>query len=384
MASWFQSLGKRIKKWWNGSILGSTINKYSGAGLTGQQQEQNEWNAEQAQINREWQSAESESNRRFQAKEAELAYDRQVDFYNTYQSPSAMVQQYKDAGLNPALMVGGSVGQTSVPSSSASSGSMPSSSPASGAPSAGSGDFIADILSILQFKKQMSRLDAETNKTNAEAKQIDKETSWIDTYNSASVDSMRAGIDKVRSDIDVNKSVVDKNIQDINESISRISVNDSTIQVNGALIDLHGSQTVLNECKSAVERMNVAVIKEMLPYIQARQEAEIALTNAKTDEARFSAEDKMYDANLKYLRALVDAKLIDSSYYDSVIDQAHWSAKSKKREYKWQPINDICHNLSMLMIGAGSVMSGVGGAASGLGQAAIVGQSLSPRNRIGY
>lgn len=75
--------------------------------------------------------------------------------------------------------------------------------------------------------------------------------------------------------------------------------------------------------------MNAKQIEMLLPYIQARQEAEIALTNAKTDEAKYSAESAMYDANLKMLKSLVDAKLIDSSYYDSVIDQAHWDAKYK-------------------------------------------------------
>lgn len=175
-ANWWEKFKSGFKDWWNGTLLGSVINKYTGAGLTGQQQEQNAWNASEADKNRIWESSEANINRQFQAKEAELAYSRQVDFYNTYQSPSAMVQQYKDAGFNPALMAGGSVGQTSTPSSSVPSGSMPSSSPASGAPSAGSGDIIADILSILQFKKQMSRMDAETQNIEAETDEIRERT----------------------------------------------------------------------------------------------------------------------------------------------------------------------------------------------------------------
>lgn len=334
--------------------------------------------AEQAQINRD-----------FQSKEAELAFEREVDFYEQYKSPQAQVQQYKDAGLNPALLAGG-IGATTSPSAAAPSGSQAhasGSAPVNNNPFS----FVSDAFNfaglaqaIEQRKADVKRTRAETDRIRAETDNITKNTSWIDYYNTASIDSMRAGIDKVRSDIDVNESLVFKNIQDVKESMSRISVNDSTIQVNGALVDLHGSQQVLNECRSAVERLNAQIIKAMLPYVQARQEAEIALTNAKTDEARYSAEDKMYDANLKFLRSLVDAKLIDSSYYDSVIEQSHWSVKAKKREYKWQPINDICHNMSMLMIGAGSIMSGVGGAASGLGHAAVVSQSLSPRNPIGY
>lgn len=321
--------------------------------------------------NRQWQSLEASKARDWSSKEAELAYERQLEYFDSKLSPSAQVQQYKDAGLNPALMFskGASTTSSSAPQASAigsSNGSVATFQP-------------MHVFSMLEAVMSIQRQKAEINKINAETSQVSKETSWIDAYNTASIDSMRANINKVRSDIDVNKSLVDKNIQDVMESMSRISVNESTIQVNGALVDLHGSQQVLNECRSAVERLNAQTIKEMLPYVQARQEAEIALTNAKTEEARFSAEDKMYDANLKYLRALVDAKLIDSSYYDSVIDQAHWSVKAKKREYKWQPINDICHNLSMLMIGAGSIMSGVGSAASGLGQAGVV---FRPRNSI--
>lgn len=325
--------------------------------------------------NRKWQSQEAAKARTWSAKQAELAYQRQQEYYDQNLSMSARRRQYEEAGFNPALLVeGGAASAPSVPQASAA--------PTAGNPSS----FFTplQVFSVVEKLMDIKMKQAEVRNIDAETSHTNKETSWIDAYNTASIDSLKAGIDKVRSDIDVNESVVEKNIQDVQESISRVSVNESTVQVNGALIDLHGSQKVLNECKAATERLNAQTIKEMLPYIQARQEAEIALTNAKTEEARFSAEDKMYDANLKMLRGLVDAKLIDSSYYDSIIDQANWSAKVKKREYKWMPINDICHNMSMLMIGAGSIMSGVGGAASGLGRAALVGQSLKPRNPIGF
>lgn len=339
-----------ISSWWK---------KMTGAGTTTAQKEANDFSSREAAINREWQSSEAEVNRRFQAKQAEEAYQRQVDFYNTYQSPSAMVQQYKDAGLNPALMAGGSVGQTSVPSSSAPSGSMPSGSAPSGHVDSGDpSGVLSFIMNLMGFRSKLMRQNAETANINADTAQKEKETSWIDSYNTTNIESMRAGIDKVRSDIQVNSSVIDKNLQDIKESIKRVDLHDSTIKVNNALVDLHGSQKVLNETRTIVENLNAKQIEALLPYIQSRQEAEIALTNAKTEEAKHSAESLMYDANLKMLKSLVDSKLIDSSYYDSVIDQAHWDAKYKKREYKWKPINDICHNVSMLAIGAGSVMSG--------------------------
>lgn len=338
-----------IANWWK---------KVTGAGTTTAQKEANDYSSREAELNRQWQSAEAEENRRFQVKQAEDAYQRQVDFYNSYQSPSAMVKQYEEAGLNPALMVGGSVGQTSVPTSSAPSGSMPTGSAPSGHVDSGDpSGVLSFVMNLLGFRSKLNRQNAETANINADTAQKEKQTSWLDSYNTTNIESMRAGIDKVRSDIKVNASAIDKNIQDIAESIKRVDVHDSTISVNNALIDLHGSQKVLNETRSAVERLNAKTIEQMLPYVQARQEAEIALQVAKTEEARASAEDKMYDANLKMLRGLVEAKLIDSSYYDDVISQAHWSTKAKKREYKWSPVNDICHNLGMIFMGAGSLYS---------------------------
>lgn len=326
------------------------------------------FNAEQAQLNRD-----------FQSKEAELAYERQQEFYDTRQSPAAMVQQYQKAGLNPSLLAGGASGSSSPQSSPSGSAAHSSS---SAMPQMV--DVMKSVVDLEAIKASIAESKVRKQKTEAEEQKIRKETSWIDTYNTTNVESLKAGIEQVKSNIKVNEQQVEESLQRVQESLKRMDKMDSEIEVNGALVDLHGSQQVLNESRAAVEKMNAKQIEMLLPYIQARQEAEIALTNAKTDEAKYSAESFMYEANLKMLKSLVDAKLIDSSYYDSVIDQAHWDAKYKKREYKWKPVNDICHNVSMLAIGVGSLMSGVGGAASGLGQAAVVGQSLAPRNPIGF
>lgn len=329
---------------WLSSLIDGAFATVNNSGNVAHQMAENakdrKFNAQQAQLNRN-----------FQSKEAELAYDRQLDFYDTRQSPAAMVSQYEDAGLNPALLAGGVGGSSS-----------PQSSPSGSTASASSSripemvDVMKSIVDMQAIKASIDKLRADKNKTNAETEQIEKETSWIDTYNTTKIDEMKSGIEQVKSNIEVNSQKVQESLQNVQESLKRMERLDSEIEVNGALVDLHGSQQVLNESRSAVERMNVKQMEALLPYIQARQEAEIALTNAKTDEAKYSAESAMYDANLKMLKSLVDAKLIDSSYYDSVIDQAHWDAKYKKREYKWKPVNDICHNISMLAVGAGSLM----------------------------
>ena len=332
-------------------------------------QKDRDYNAEQSQLNRD-----------FQSKEAELAYERQLEYYDTRQSPSAMVEQYKEAGLNPALLAGNAGTGTSSPQS------VPSGSTASskGSPIPQMVDILSSVFNIESIKAGIEEMKSRANLNNKEAEKVSKQTSWIDTYNTTEIESLKAGIEQVRSNIELNESKVNESIQNVKESLKRMELMDSQVEVNGALVDLHGSQQVVNESRAVFEKLNAKQLDLLLPYVQLRQEAEIALTNAKSDEAKYSAESQMYDANLKMLKSMVDAKLIDSSYYDSVIDQAHWDAKYKKREYKWKPINDICHNVSMLAIGAGSVMSGIGGAASGLGKAAVVGQSLAPRKPIGF
>lgn len=62
-----------------------------------------------------------EHNYQFQSAEAEKARQWQEDYYKEFQSPSAMVEQYKAAGLNP-MAIAGKVGGNTPPSSSAPSG----------------------------------------------------------------------------------------------------------------------------------------------------------------------------------------------------------------------------------------------------------------------
>lgn len=62
-----------------------------------------------------------EHNYQYQSAEAEKARQWQENFYKEYQSPSAMVQQYKDAGLNP-MAIAGKVGGNTPPSASSPSG----------------------------------------------------------------------------------------------------------------------------------------------------------------------------------------------------------------------------------------------------------------------
>lgn len=68
-----------------GDLVDSLLNRYTGAGLTAAEMQANEFSASEAEKARVWNE----------------------EMYNKYESPSALMAQYKEAGLNPALMYEG-------------------------------------------------------------------------------------------------------------------------------------------------------------------------------------------------------------------------------------------------------------------------------------
>ena len=59
----------------------------------------------------------NKANRRWQSAEAEKAYQRQREFFQDFQSPSAVMRQYREAGVNPNYVLqNGGVSSPSAPS----------------------------------------------------------------------------------------------------------------------------------------------------------------------------------------------------------------------------------------------------------------------------
>lgn len=330
------------------------------------QEDSQAFTAEQQEDSQTFNAEQAELTRRYNAAEAEKARDFQEQFYEKYSSPKAQISSAMEAGVNPFGLAGSGSGPT-VSTSPASSGAA-SSSPAgaagvSSSPLARISNILPSIFEMIMEKKSQDRSDkvaesdisrneAEAEYFRSSARNLDKETSWIDRIN-------ELDLDRVRSEISKNESEVDRNLQAVKEFISNISVNDKRIELMGADIELRGAEKELAATKAAVEKLNAQQLELLMPYIQARQEADIAYTTAKTNEAQFSAEKQMYDANMSMLKVMVEADLIDKGYYDSLVKEAQWSAAMAKREYKWKPVNDVCSNVSKIAIGVGSVLSGV-------------------------
>ncbi len=300
--------------------------------------------------NRKWQGEEAEKARRWSSKEAELAYQRQQEYYDTNLSPSARVRQYEEAGLNPALLYGGA---SSTASSSAPQASGVSSPSGSASPFPG-----LSLFSMLEAIMSIQRQKAEVNNIDADTREIEERTKGYEGQRRLT----DVGVDKVIAEIDKLGVESEKIFQDIRESVKRMDLMDNQIKVGDSVIELNGSQSELAAIKAAAQKLDNEKAKVLLPYVAQREEAEIAYQNAKTDEAKYSAEGLMYDANLSMLKVLVEQDMIDKGYYDSVREQAQWSAKYKKREYKWKPVNDIVSGVSKLVLAGASAVSAATGA----------------------
>lgn len=116
---------------------------------------------------RDFESNEAVINRDFQAKQAELAFEREQEFYEKYQSIGSQVRQYKESGLNPALLAGGVSPGSSTPASSAPSGSMAHGTAAQIQPF--NFDLVAQAMNLKQIEANIEKTKAEAREANGNA-----------------------------------------------------------------------------------------------------------------------------------------------------------------------------------------------------------------------
>lgn len=237
---------KDLQRIGDGGILGSVAGKYLGTNLTGSEREANA----------------------FTTAEREAAQQWSEDMYVKYQSPEAQIssqmQGFKDNGINPALMYGGSAPQ---------GGSLPSSDGGqSVSPSSGAG-ILSTLLDYLRvtndFKIAKERNDIE-----------DRRVAAIEALNPSRIEANYAS---------AWRNITAGNLNDI-DAQSRSDMNSARIALMYSQVDLNYNQSLL--AKSGI---NVNVAKAGLMTVQAvNQEiannyaerywkAELALKEAMTE-----------------------------------------------------------------------------------------------------
>lgn len=360
--AWDENQTSAIKEWWNSKVkpwwkdkvsdnfdmdtrdnnegvgrflngIDNFWNRITGSGLTNAEREANKYSAAQA----------------------EAQYNREVEFYEKYQSPKAMMQQ----GINPFGVSGSTGGHTA-------SGGSPSSVAPQGAEGlTGIMNLVSSIFGMTQEKR---RTDSQVQLNSAQAALLGKQATAQENQNNVFGVLHNLNVEQLQTAIAKDKQAIAESIQRVKESMQNITESNSRIEVNGSVIQLNGSTSELNAAKTVVEKLTADKMSILMPYLKAREEAAIAYTNAKTQESIRNAEKLMYDANISMLKGMVEADLIDKGYYDNLIQQSEfetitteWKSKTAKRDYKWKPANDICSNVSKLCVGAASVIGAVKG-----------------------
>lgn len=175
--TWFGKLEQRLfgEDGIDGTFR-SFVNQYTRNDLSGAEQQQNTFNAEQAQMSRD-----------FEERMSNTAFQRQVADMQT-------------AGVNPALMYGAGSSGASTPSGASASGSANQ--------GLGMSDLMQAIMSGATMKKELALLDAQrenvesqTEKNKADTQYTLRNTDWVDSLN-------QSQIDRIASEIGLNSAKI--------------------------------------------------------------------------------------------------------------------------------------------------------------------------------
>lgn len=310
-------------------------------------------------------------------------------YYNTYESPSAMVSQYQEAGLNPALMYGTGASTTSTNNSTSSTPSTYDS------PNAGhSGDSSFDnLLSVLGTI--ISAQQAGTSAYSA------KQAAEINAYN-AETERMRAEQDIKESqsrttgqDIDNYVAESTKEFRITGEKLanelkaSEISKNAAEQALTEATKSLREAETTTEGLRPAFVQAQTAYTTQLVYLVEEQAIGQRLANNFDYDSYSARLETLIDEGQITHVDALVQTAFADlqlSTYGDSgksmlqamyevSFDQARTELKLSEKESKTyalklvaQMLNDATRTAAM-MFGATKL---------GKGKAASAGQTFAP------
>lgn len=266
--------------------------------------------------------------------EADRERQYNEEMYLKYQSPEAQMRQYQDAGLNPALMYEGGVdinGPSSAGAASA-SGAVGGDSPSNGFQQVMG--IMSQFMSMITGASGIGNSIMDTvNKTSATRadnafKDAQTQQTKVETNNSILKGKLQEiELEYKRKFYDLDVKEQEERIENLKKQgkkiLSDIDVNNSVIDLNGAQIDLTRGLTnkAEKECalltsQTLLTNLEAEKMSILMPYIEQREKAELALTYATTDAEKADAEKKLAEAGAAVMKIAVDKKIIDSGYYE--------------------------------------------------------------------
>lgn len=230
--------------------LASYFNAMTGADLTNAQKAQNQFNAQQAELQRDWETQMSNT-----------AYQR-------------VVADMQAGGINPAMAW--SNGAASTPSGASASAGIAS-------------NGLDALSTLLQLKIQNKLADATIRKTNAEANKIETETPWIDTLNSLIAGKTDAEINAIKANTDLTNEQIENAKVAREQMMEHINLMISQEQEIDAKIDLMAAQAFLNSAEAWQ-------IYKLAPVLEQKYAAEASLVSVEAFEIQFGFDSGQWQA----------------------------------------------------------------------------------------
>lgn len=277
----------------------------------------------------------------FNHDEAQIDRDWNERMYNMYQSPEAQMRQYQEAGLNPALMYNGGVdiNGPSGGSAASASGAVGGENPQSGFERVmGVMSQFLNMLtgashigqSVVELKNQTAQTNSSVGLQNADAdlKRAQTEQTQVQTNNSildGELKKLELSYKKQFYDLDIEEQKERiNNLKKQGEKIlSDIDVNHSVIDLNGAQIDLTRGLTnkADKECalltsQTLLTNLEAEKLQKVMPFVQAREAAELELTYATTEAQKADKQKKLAEADEALMAVAKEETIINSGYYE--------------------------------------------------------------------
>lgn len=277
----------------------------------------------------------------FNHDEAQVDRDWNERMYNLYQSPEAQMRQYLEAGLNPALMYDGGVdiNGPSGGSAASASGAVGGENPQSGFERVMGvmSQFLNMITgasgigrSVVDLKNQTAQTNSTVSLQNSDAalKDAQTEQTKVQTNNSildGELKQLELSYKKQFYDLDIKETQarIDNLKKQGEKILSDIDVNNSVISLNGAQIDLTRGLTnkADKECalltsQALLTNLEAEKLQKVMPFVQAREAAELELTYATTETQKADKQKKLAEANEALMAVAKEEKIINSGYYE--------------------------------------------------------------------
>ena len=284
------------------TAVGSIGRAMTGSSLTGSQQEQNAFNASQAEITRMWQE-----------KMQGSQYQRSV-------------KDMLKAGLNPALMFG-NAGPASMPSGVMASGNSIT-------------PDVSSLINLMMARKQMNLIDsqitkneADANKANTEAEGQDITNSYLDQTIQAQLALYGANYNEINAQIDLLEQKLKTEEAQTNLTKAGISLKNAEVALT---VQKRIAEEIQNKYRDEMLQLDIQAKKLNNNLIAAntnKNDAEVKKLTEELNLVKAQVNNIQQDTILKMLNQGLISQETENAAIEWAIKNEHLSQEQVKTKY---------------------------------------------------